>query len=285
MGFYSPATLVKDAQRHGVEVLPIDVARSEWRCALQSTRAGAPPAVRLGLRCVGGLREQSGRADRGRERGARVFANLARSRAPRRARAATSSTRSRSSARSRASIPRRARGAARSGRSRRSSATRLRSSRGHARRRPRRSPLPEMRPRLEETLADYRVSGVTTGAARDGAPARARSRARGVLSAAELARRARTAGFVRTAGHAIVRQRPGSAKGFCFVTLEDETGTSNAVLTPRRVPALPRRAARRGPGRGRGPAPERRRRGPRARAQPAQPRSGGRRLPRAPRLP
>jgi error-prone DNA polymerase len=38
--------------------------------------------------------------------------------------------------------------------------------------------------------------------------------------------------FVRTAGHAIVRQRPGSAKGFCFVTLEDETGLSNAVLTP-----------------------------------------------------
>ena len=38
--------------------------------------------------------------------------------------------------------------------------------------------------------------------------------------------------FVRTAGHAIVRQRPGTARGFCFLTLEDETGTSNAVLTP-----------------------------------------------------
>jgi error-prone DNA polymerase len=37
---------------------------------------------------------------------------------------------------------------------------------------------------------------------------------------------------VRTAGHAIVRQRPGSAKGFCFITLEDETGLSNAILTP-----------------------------------------------------
>ena len=35
------------------------------------------------------------------------------------------------------------------------------------------------------------------------------------------------------ATHAIVRQRPGTAKGFCFLTLEDETGTSNAVLTPR----------------------------------------------------
>lgn len=37
---------------------------------------------------------------------------------------------------------------------------------------------------------------------------------------------------MRTAGHAIVRQRPGTAAGFCFVTLEDETGTANAVLTP-----------------------------------------------------
>ena len=37
---------------------------------------------------------------------------------------------------------------------------------------------------------------------------------------------------MRTAGHVIVRQRPGSAKGFCFVTLEDETGTTNGVFTP-----------------------------------------------------
>ena len=37
---------------------------------------------------------------------------------------------------------------------------------------------------------------------------------------------------MRTAGLAIVRQRPGTAKGFCFITLEDETGMSNGVLTP-----------------------------------------------------
>jgi error-prone DNA polymerase len=39
---------------------------------------------------------------------------------------------------------------------------------------------------------------------------------------------------VRVAGHVIVRQRPGTAKGFCFLTLEDETGTANAVVTPPR---------------------------------------------------
>ena len=41
--------------------------------------------------------------------------------------------------------------------------------------------------------------------------------------------------IVRTAGHVIVRQRPGSAKGFLFLTLEDETGLCNAVMTPRQV--------------------------------------------------
>jgi error-prone DNA polymerase len=54
---------------------------------------------------------------------------------------------------------------------------------------------------------------------------------RGVLPAKAL-RGIPDGRFVRTAGHAIVRQRPGTAKGFCFLTLEDETGTSNAVLTP-----------------------------------------------------
>jgi error-prone DNA polymerase len=92
------------------------------------------------------------------------------------------------------------------------------------------SPLPEMSA-LEETLADYRHSGLTLG------PhllehLRPELERRGVLPAARL-RDVPDGRFVRTAGHAIVRQRPGTAKGFCFLTLEDETGTSNAVLTPR----------------------------------------------------
>jgi error-prone DNA polymerase len=56
-------------------------------------------------------------------------------------------------------------------------------------------------------------------------------RARGVLATREL-RAIPNGRWVRTAGHVIVRQRPGSAKGFCFVTLEDETGTTNGVFTP-----------------------------------------------------
>ena len=83
---------------------------------------------------------------------------------------------------------------------------------------------------VEETLADYRLSGLTTGV-HVMAHLRERLDRRGILPAARL-REIPDGTFVRTAGHAIVRQRPGSAKGYCFVTLEDETGLSNAVLTP-----------------------------------------------------
>ena len=92
------------------------------------------------------------------------------------------------------------------------------------------SPLPEMSA-VEETLADYAKSGLTTGPHLM-AHLRPGLDARGVLAAAAL-RDAPDGRFVRLAGHAIVRQRPGTAKGFCFLTLEDETGTANAVLTPR----------------------------------------------------
>src|SRR5206468_98459 len=92
-----------------------------------------------------------------------------------------------------------------------------------------RSPLPEMLP-LEETVADYTGTGMTVGPHLL-AHLRPELRSRGVLSAAEL-RSARNRSRVRIAGHVIVRQRPGTAKGLLFLTLEDETGTANAVVMP-----------------------------------------------------
>src|SRR5512146_2561628 len=58
MGFYHPSTIVKDAQRHGLKVKPVDVTRSEWLCSLE------PPsrALRMGLRYVRGLRAEPGQA-------------------------------------------------------------------------------------------------------------------------------------------------------------------------------------------------------------------------------
>ncbi|RMG19420.1 MAG: DNA polymerase III subunit alpha [Deltaproteobacteria bacterium] len=60
MGFYSPATIVEDARRHGVEMRPIDVTRSDWDCTLER-RKGGGHAVRMGLRYVKGLPENVGR--------------------------------------------------------------------------------------------------------------------------------------------------------------------------------------------------------------------------------
>src|SRR5260370_27450535 len=60
MGFYHPSTLVKDVQRHGVRVLPVDITCSEWLCTIGEDRAR--PTMRLGFRYVRGLREEAARA-------------------------------------------------------------------------------------------------------------------------------------------------------------------------------------------------------------------------------
>src|SRR6185436_11991585 len=74
MGFYHPATIVKDAQRHGLVIRPIDVTRSAWSCAVEPAEGGW--GVRLGLRYVKGLREIAGRAIV-TARQARPFASVA----------------------------------------------------------------------------------------------------------------------------------------------------------------------------------------------------------------
>src|SRR5205814_1627120 len=60
MGFYSPATIVKDAQRHGLKIRPIDILRSDWLCTLEPG-GSRQPILRMGLRYVRGLREEAGR--------------------------------------------------------------------------------------------------------------------------------------------------------------------------------------------------------------------------------
>jgi len=262
MGFYSPATLVKDSQRHGVDVRPIDIAHSGWDTTLEcdggtqggETQGGEAaaqraegerrperlasaaerraqraegersPAVRLPLRFVAGLREASARAieaARG-EASFRSVADLAHRAGLRRdeldALAECGALSGLGAGRRRAALWQvaalaRAPGALFAGTPPSDEP----------------SPLAEMTA-LEETLADYRTTGLTTGPQLLAhlRPGLAR---RGVLPAAAL--RAQPDGrAVRTAGHVIVRQRPESAKGFCFLTLEDETGTSNAILTP-----------------------------------------------------
>ena len=84
--------------------------------------------------------------------------------------------------------------------------------------------------RFEETVADGQTTELTAGPHLI-AHFRAQLRREGVLSAAELAK-APDGSTVKTAGVIVVRQRPGTAKGFCFLSLEDETGMCQAVLRP-----------------------------------------------------
>jgi len=227
MGFYSPATLVKDAQRHGVEVRPIDVARSNWRCTLEAPRhPKASPPVRLGLRFVGGLRAETGHAIEA-ERNAAAFSSIADLSGRVAFRRNEIDTLAELGAL--ASIDPAAR-------SRRAALWQV----AALERNPdslfaglppaeTTSPLPEMSA-FEQTLADYRHSGLTTGP-QILSHLRPTLRERGILSSAEL-KSVPDGHRVKTAGQIIVRQRPQSAKGFCFLTLEDEAGTANAILTP-----------------------------------------------------
>ncbi|MBW2500843.1 MAG: error-prone DNA polymerase, partial [Deltaproteobacteria bacterium] len=243
MGFYSPATLVKDAQRHGVEVRPVDVLRSGTRADLESSpQAGRPPAVRIGLDAVGGLGQKAATRVVG-ERERRPFDDLGdfvRRTAPDRDEldalaelGALAQLRGAPEARRDAlwqvAVLERDPRSLFAGRPIAMPATSTEAAGPTEAASPTEAALPPMSP-IEETLSDYRLSGLTTGVHLM-AHLRPALEGRGILSAARL-REQPDGAFVRTAGHAIVRQRPGSAKGFCFVTLEDESGLSNAVLTP-----------------------------------------------------
>jgi len=238
MGFYAPGTLVEDARRHGVEVRPVDVTRSGWEATLE--RRVAPtsaPAVRLGLRSVRGL----GATARDRLEAALAegpFTSI-------------------DDVVRRSGLDQRGlRHLAEAGafdallpqepdvRTRRAALWRLLdAARGDAgplapRRRPASdaaagaAPLPAMT-RVELTEADYRMTGISL-AGHPMSHVRPVLEPNGVRSARDLLRHGRDGERVATAGLVICRQRPGTAKGFVFLTLEDETGLINVVVTPQR---------------------------------------------------
>jgi error-prone DNA polymerase len=297
MGFYHPATLVKEAQRAGVEVLPIDVNASGWRCRYEraprgradsgrpggstagrdagryegnpqaggagghdrgggvwggsgarrdgardegagnregrtgrdgagrrAPRPGDAGAFRLGLRFVKGLRREAGEAIE-REQARRPFAStddlVARCRLREDEATALAEIGALASLEGiggrRAALWQVARAAKPQGPLLAGLDDRVP------------SPLPEMTP-FEETAADFRVSSITTGP-HPMSYFRAELRRRGILSAAELPRQPNDR-RVKTAGSVIVRQRPGTARGLLFLTLEDETGMCQAVVMP-----------------------------------------------------
>ena len=236
MGFYAPAQLVGDARRHGVEVRPVDVNHSEWDCTLEPVgphppgRDGSRPrprmALRLGLRQIRGLREEDAtRIVTAREEGYRSPADLRR-------RAGTRP----------AVLTRLARADAftSTGLDRRQAAWAIRSldrmeplplfdSPGEAEP-PRPEPALPAMSAGEQVVADYRTTGLSLKQ-HPTALLRERLADRGVRPASHLEELPAGA-RVTVAGIVLVRQRPGTAGRIVFVTLEDETGSSNLVVFP-----------------------------------------------------
>ena len=216
MGFYHAATIVKDAQRHGLRVLPVDVTRSAWLS--QPTGVGA---LLLGLRTVKGLREPAGRA-LVTARASRPF--LSPADAGRRANLDRDELATLAAIGAFAAL----------GNTRRATLWAVAEADpgplfANAPPPASRSPLAEMT--ADERLnADYGGTGVTVGP-HPMALRRKDLAAAGVTRAGDLARGADGA-RVRVAGSVIVRQRPGTAKGFVFLSLEDETGIANVIVTP-----------------------------------------------------
>ena len=269
MGFYHASTIVKEGQRRGQHFLPVDVTRSDWLCTVETVdrdsdhaserprgwfRGGAGVAkpggphpfqsVRIGLRYVKGLRERAGRAIVA-ARADRPFRSLTD--------VATRAGLDRDELTALAAVGAfNALGGTRRGNLWRAAvpvAGPLFAGVDDRHVRPRRhdsiephnstemsqsnaeTPQPITDMTLAERLAaDYAGTGLTLGPH----PMRLRRAALardGVVAAAHLAN-GTDGRRVRVAGSVIVRQRPGTAKGFVFLSLEDETGIANVIVTP-----------------------------------------------------
>ncbi|MGE0606812.1 MAG: error-prone DNA polymerase [Pirellulales bacterium] len=246
MGFYAPGQLVRDAKQHGVAVLPWDVNASMWDCTLE-THNGQGWALRLGLRLLAGLPQAE--AERMIVvRAAGPFDSLADVARRAELSRATLSRLAKADVFGSLEIDRRqalwqALGEERTrGRTKRGT----RNAEPDTESKPRSTPRPlslfaeqepdeplAVLPRLsawEEILADYRTAGLSL---RGHPLAFLRRRLDGlrVLRSEQLAHW--PAGRqVRVAGLVLVRQRPSTAKGIIFVTLEDETGVANLIIRP-----------------------------------------------------
>ena len=243
MGFYQPAQLVRDAREHGVEVLAPDILASDWDCTLEAIGGGAKPfrpradkiaddgnrsrwkAVRLGFRQIKGLKRKGDVEPllKARAEGARTPGEFAQGGVPQRA----------------LELLAEADAFASVGLTRREALWAVKGLKGEHKA-PVQAPLLAGLPLFEDRAAlpamaasqevaeDYRTTSLSLKAHPIGfyRPMLTRE---GVITAERLAvipdgRRVSVAGLV------LIRQRPGTAKGVVFVTLEDETGVANAVV-------------------------------------------------------
>ena len=259
MGFYHPATIVKDAQRHGLKFLPVDVTKSDWKCTLEPVASSQYSvaikietfAVRLGLNYARGLREPAAQA-MVRERSLAPFVSihdLVR-RVPE-LRRDELTTLAEIGALNKISSPKRHRGTERNHEEEFSGSLCLNGEKTLHRRDalwqveravrwsgPLLDELPEpdsksplhVMTHEERLVADFRGTSLTIGP-HPMQYRREEMKRMGICRASDLAqipngRRLRIGGCV------IARQRPGTARGMMFMSLEDETGIANAIIAP-----------------------------------------------------
>ncbi len=226
MGFYSAAVLVKDAQRHGLRIKPVDILRSDWNCILEREENNSW-SLRLGLRYVRGLRSTTA-SEIERTRNLRPFGSieeLAR-RVPTLSQAELSTLAETGALNSLGEKVHRRDALWQVERACRQAGPLLSELDGDEEPF---SPLEAMSPE-ERMVADYAGTGVTVGR-HPMAHCRARLRELQVFRAGDL-KLVRHGVKLRVAGQVIARQRPGTAHGFIFLSLEDETGIANAIVDP-----------------------------------------------------
>ena len=232
MGFYAPAQIVRDAREHGVEVRPVDVHASGWDNSLERMDAGGADgghALRLGLRQITGL----GREDADRlvsARGAQPWADIAAMQRETGLRAAAIETLAAADAFGSMAIDRRRALWQASALAKAPPLPLFEAAGGPAEGAEPPASLPAMAPG-EQVVEDYRTLRLSLRA-HPLAFLRARLAGRGALAADAIAC-ARDGARASAAGLVLVRQRPGSASGVIFMTLEDEAGVVNVVVWPR----------------------------------------------------
>jgi len=225
MGFYAPAQIVRDAREHGVEVRPVDVNCSDWDCTLESQSV---LALRLGLRQVEGFHREAG--ERLVARRTRPYACVEELRS--RGGLPVHAIERLAEADAFRSIHLDRRAALWDARALKPAVDLPLFTAADARdegEEAETAQLPAM-PLSEHVVSDYQTLRLSLKAhpmrfLRD------RFAAKGFITAGQLPD-VRDGKRVSLAGLVLIRQRPGSAKGVCFITLEDETGIANLVVWP-----------------------------------------------------
>ncbi len=230
MGFYSPAVLIKDAQRHGLRVKPIDIQVSCWPCTVEHEPDGTL-SLRIGLGYAKGLRRQPAEALlQSREQdGPFLSAEDLAFRVPALDKKELTVLARIGALNRIAGIAHRRDALWQVERAGKPEGPLLSQNGEWLKDDSEIKPLDPMR--IDERLvADYAGTGLTVGK-HPMYYRRSELQRNNILSACELSAR-EDGKFVRVAGCVIARQRPGTAKGFIFMSLEDETGIANIIITP-----------------------------------------------------